>query len=314
MTKYLDISYMNFLIEPGHELSFATKVVSDYNATLTLMHKALVLKNYSRHTIKTYLHMFRRFLKYIHPMPLHKVTKTHIIEYHLWLIKECEISISYQNQSINALKFYIEKVLLYPPSRYDLPRPIKQKTLPKVLSLEEVSQIIKVTRNIKHKAILSLIYGAGLRISECVQMQLVDIDSAHMRIWVRNGKGKKDRITLLSNDLLTLLRDYYRIYRPKKWLFEGPTGNQYSVSSIRQVFNRSKRKAIGNSTATVHTLRHSFATHLLENGVNLRYIQQLLGHSSSKTTEIYTHVCSTQLTNITSPFDLLTKKVYLKEK
>jgi integrase/recombinase XerD len=161
---------------------------------------------------------------------------------------------------------------------------------------------------------LSLIYGAGLRISECVQMQLVDIDSAHMRIWVRNGKGKKDRITLLSNDLLVLLRAYYRIYRPKKWLFEGPTGNQYSVSSIRQVFNRSKRKALGNSTATVHTLRHSFATHLLENGVNLRYIQQLLGHSSSKTTEIYTHVSSTQLTNITSLFDLLTKKVYLKEK
>jgi integrase/recombinase XerD len=278
------------------------------------MQEELLLKNYSRHTLKTYLHMFRRFLEYIKPLPLHRVTEKHIIDYHLWLIKECKISISYQNQSVNALKFYIEKVLLYPASQYDLPRPIKQKTLPKVLSMKEVSTIIAVTRNIKHKAMLSLIYGAGLRISECVQMQLVDIDSAHMRIWVRNGKGKKDRITLLSNDLLVLLRDYYKIYRPKKWLFEGPTGNQYSVSSIRQVFNRSKRKALGNSNATVHTLRHSFATHLLENGVNLRYIQQLLGHSSSKTTEIYTHVSQTHLTNITSPFDLLTKKVYLKEK
>ena len=300
--------------EHFYEFDNPPKAVAGYTRALALMHQELLLKNYSIHTLKTYLHMFKQFLGYINPLPLHKVTKTHIIKYHLWLLTECKVSASYQNQSINAIKFYLEKVLKYPVSIYELPRPKKQKTLPKILSVEEVSQILEVTCNIKHKAILSLIYGAGLRISECVQMKIMDIDSAHMRIWVRNGKGKKDRITLLSHDLLDLLRNYYKIYRPKQWLFEGPHGQQYSASSIRQVFNRSKRKALGNSSATVHTLRHSFATHLLENGVNLRYIQQLLGHSSSKTTEIYTHVSTTHLTNIRSPFDLLPKKVYLKEK
>ncbi|WP_340201646.1 tyrosine-type recombinase/integrase [Ascidiimonas sp. W6] len=305
---------MKLSSEHLYEFSSSPKVGIDYTRALALMREELLLKNYSSHTLKTYLHMFRRFLEYIKPLPLHKVTKTHIINYHVWLVTECKVSASYQNQSINAIKFYIEKVLKYPVSIYELPRPKKQKTLPKVLSVEEVSQLLEVTHNIKHKAILSLIYGAGLRISECIQMKLIDIDSAHMRIWVRNGKGKKDRISLLSLDLLQLLRDYYRVYRPKQWLFEGPNAQPYSVSSIRQVFNRSKRKALGNSSATVHTLRHSFATHLLENGVNLRYIQQLLGHSSSKTTEIYTHVSTTHLTNIRSPFDLVFKKVYLKEK
>ncbi len=128
-----------------------------------------------------------------------------------------------------------------------------------------------------------------------------------MRVWVRNAKGKKDRITLLSPTLLKQLRTYYTIYKPKQWLFEGVKGKQYSVSSIRQVFNRSKKKARVNIPATVHTLRHSFATHLLDNGTNLRYIQKLLGHSSSKTTEIYTHVSTTNLTNITSPFEMLSK-------
>jgi integrase/recombinase XerD len=305
---------MNYSSAHLYKFNDPSKVVPDYDRALSLIREALLLKNYSSHTLKTYVHMFSRFLEYIKPLPLHRVTEKHIINYHIWLVTECKVSASYQNQSINAIKFYLEKVLRYPAVMYELPRPKKQKTLPRILSVEEVSKLITATRNIKHKAILSLIYGAGLRISECIQMQITDIDSTNMRIWVRNGKGKKDRITLLSQDLLVLLRDYYKVYRPKQWLFEGPTGGQYSTSSIRQVFNRAKIKARINAKATVHTLRHSFATHLLENGVNLRYIQQLLGHSSSKTTEIYTHVSQTHLTNITSPFDLLTKKVYLKEK
>ncbi len=280
----------------------------NYSLSLQLMHEKLILKNYSDNTIKTYTHMFKQFLKHIYPMPLHQVNKIHITAYHLWLVKKKNVSVSYQNQSINAIKFYIEKVLKHPVTVYDLERPAKQKTLPKVLSLEEVSRIIIATRNLKHKTILSVIYGAGLRISECISLKITDIDSSNMRIWVRNAKGKKDRITLLSNDLLQLMRDYFRVYKPKEWLFEGPKKNQYSASSIRQFFNRAKKEAQVNSPATVHTLRHSFATHLLENGTNLRYIQKLLGHNSSKTTEIYTHVCKTNLTNITSPFDLLNKK------
>ncbi len=281
----------------------------DYQLALDLMYQKLVLKNYSEHTIKTYRHMFKQFLRHIHPMSLHKVSTAHIMHYHHLLVTKRNVSASYQNQSINAIKFYIEKVLNLPKLQYDLCRPRKSKTLPKVISLEEVSRILDVTTNIKHKAILSVIYGCGLRISECINLKNEDIDSSNMRVWVRNAKGKKDRITLLSSSLLELLRDYYRIYKPKQWLFEGVNDKQYSTSSIRQVFNRSKKKALVNVPATVHTLRHSFATHLLDCGTNLRYIQKLLGHSSSKTTEIYTHVSTTNLTNITSPFEMLPKRV-----
>jgi len=279
----------------------------DYQLAMNLMYQKLVLKNYSKHTIKTYVHMFKQFLKHIDPMPLHQVSTAHIMHYHNELVTKRNVSASYQNQSINAIKFYIEKVLNLPKIQYDLCRPRRSKTLPKVMSLEEVSRILDVTSNIKHKAILSVIYGCGLRISECINLKNEDIDSSNMRIWVRNAKGKKDRITLLSPSLLELLRDYYRIYKPKQWLFEGAYDKQYSTSSIRQVFNRSKKRAGVNVPATVHTLRHSFATHLLDSGTNLRYIQKLLGHSSSKTTEIYTHVSTTNLTNITSPLEMLPK-------
>ncbi|WP_349664893.1 tyrosine-type recombinase/integrase [Cellulophaga lytica] len=208
---------------------------------------------------------------------------------------------------MNAIKFYIEKVLNLPKVQYDFCRPRKAKKLPKVLSLQEVADIITVTNNIKHKTILKMIYGCGLRISECVNLKVEDIDSNNMRVWVRNAKGNKDRITLLSPTMLAQLRAYYIVYKPKKWLFEGADGKQYSASSIRQVFNRSKKKARVHMPATVHTLRHSFATHLLDAGTNLRYIQKLLGHNSSKTTEIYTHVSTTNLINITSPLDMLPK-------
>ena len=279
----------------------------DYQQAMDLMLQKLILKNYSPNTIKTYMHMFKQFLIYMHPMPLHQVTTAHIMHYHKELVTIHKVSSSYQNQSINAIKFYIEKVLNLPKITYDFCRPRRSKTLPKVLSLEEVARILDNTNNIKHKAILSIIYGCGLRISECINLKVEDIDSSNMRVWVRNAKGKKDRITLLSPTLLKQLRAYYIIYKPKQWLFEGVKGKQYSVSSIRQVFNRSKKKARVNIPATVHTLRHSFATHLLDNGTNLRYIQKLLGHSSSKTTEIYTHVSTTNLTNITSPFEMLSK-------
>ena len=276
-----------------------------YQQALGVMKQQLILKNYSRNTINTYLHMFARFLKYISPMPLHQVNISIIEKYHLQLITDEGKSISFQNQSINAIKFYAEKVLNHPRTHYKLSRPKKAMTLPKVLTQDEVNSILEAAGNVKHRAILSVIYSGGLRISECINLQLTDIDSSAMRIWVRNAKGKKDRITLLSPRILKLLRNYYLIYRPKKWLFEGPDHKQYSASSIRSIFKRAKRKARVGAPATVHTLRHSFATHLLENGTNLRYIQQLLGHNSSKTTEIYTHVSNSNLTAITSPFDLL---------
>ena len=279
----------------------------NYQMALDLMLQKLILKKYSPNTIKTYMHMFKQFLGYMHPMPLHQVTKAHIMHYHKELVSKHNVSSSYQNQSINAIKFYIEKVLELPKVKYDFCRPRKAKTLPKVLSLEEVSSILSATRNIKHKTILSVIYGCGLRISECVNLKVEDIDSSNMRVWVRNAKGQKDRITLLSPSLLEQLREYYKLYRPNEWLFEGPKGKQYSVSSIRKVFNRSKKKARVIIPATVHSLRHSFATHLLDSGTNLRFIQKLLGHNSSRTTEIYTHVSTSNLVNIESPFEKIVK-------
>lgn len=160
-----------------------------------------------------------------------------------------------------------------------------------------------VPQNLKHKALLTTLYSAGLRMGELLNLRLTDIDSDHMRIWVREGKGAKDRLTVLSGHLLDLLRLYYRQYRPKTYLFEGPDGRPYSATSVRKVLRRATESAGIKKSIRPHTLRHSFATHLLEQGTNLRYIQSLLGHSSAKTTEIYTHVSSKKREEVRSPLD-----------
>ncbi len=254
----------------------------DYQNAIEKMATKLQLRRYSSSTQKVYLTMFKSFLGFSYPTPLHHIGQDAILNYQKHLVIYRKVSASYQNQSINAIKFYTEQVLGLPRTVYQLDRPLKPKRLPNVLAQHEVSEILNATNNIKHKAILSVIYGCGLRISESIALRIVDIDSINQRIWVRNAKGRKDRITLLPASLLGLLRSYYKAYRPKTWLFEGPDGNQYSDTSIRKVFNRAKHSANIKKPATVHTLRHSFATHLLENGTNLRYIQKLLGHSSSK--------------------------------
>ncbi len=286
----------------------------EYQNALERMNTKLQLRRYSDSTCKVYLMMFRNFLRYTYPTPLHHVGHDMILEYQKHLVLDRKVSASYQNQSINAIKFYAEQVLGLERTVYDLERPRKSKRLPNVLAQQEVAQLLNNVYNIKHKAILSTIYGCGLRISECAALKIVDIDSINHRVWVRDGKGRKDRITLLPESLLVQLRNYYKVYKPDTWLFESPNGQPYSVSSIRKVFNRAKRAAKILKPATVHTLRHSFATHLLENGTNLRYIQRLLGHSSSRTTEIYTHVCETDLTNIESPLESIANGVYLKGK
>jgi integrase/recombinase XerD len=182
----------------------------------------------------------------------------------------------------------------------------KEKTLPSVLSSEEVIEILKATENIKHRAILMTIYSAGLRISESINLKIRDIDSNRMQIRVEQGKGKVDRYTLLSEKTLLILRQYFKEYRPKVWLFEGLIkGEQYSTRSIQNIFQAAVKKAGITKDVSVHTLRHSFATHLLENGTDLRYIQNLLGHANSKTTEIYTHITTKGFDQIKSPLDKL---------
>lgn len=280
-------------------------IVENYRTLLEVMRVKLLTARYSDSTRDSYLFMFREFLRYVYPKPLHQLGKWDIVQFQAHLISTKNISASYQNQSINAIKFYLEHVLGHDRQFFQLERPRKGKRLPQILSMEEVRSILKACDNVKHKAILTTIYSAGLRMGEAMALKIGDVDSDHMRIWVRGGKGDKDRITVLSPHLLTVLRTYFLQYRPQEYLFEGPNGGPYSASSVRKVLQRAVAKAGIAKEIKPHTLRHSFATHLLEHGTNLRYIQTLLGHTSAKTTEIYTHVSSKNLEDIKSPLDYM---------
>ena len=210
---------------------------------------------------------------------------------------------SYQNLMINAIKFFYEQLLKRPREEYDLPRAKEPHLLPNILSVEEVLRLFECTGNRKHRLLLMLAYSGGLRISEVVNLELADVDSRRMVIHLRAAKGKRDRVVMLSEVFLEELREYYRRYRPKRWVFEGQTGERYSVRSIQLVFRAAVKKAGIRKRITFHGLRHCFATHLLEGGTDLRRIQELLGHRSIKTTLRYTHVATTDLAKVTSPLD-----------
>lgn len=226
-----------------------------------------------------------------------------ILCYWLELIQKNQISSSQQNQRINAIKFYYEKVLGREKEYYKLDRPRKEKKLPNVLSKEEVGMMIKITGNIKHKCLIALIYSCGIRRSEAINMKLEDIDSKRMLIKIRGAKGKKDRYVQLSPVILNLLREYYKKEQPKKWLFEGFNDKQYSETSIFNVIGNAAKRAGIKKRVYPHILRHSFATHHLEQGTDLRYIQEWLGHESSRTTEIYTHVSKSNFINFRNPIE-----------
>jgi site-specific recombinase XerD len=264
----------------------------------------LELKIYALNTAKTYINMFERFINHYKDKELTHINENDIRTY-LQLLVQQEKSDSYINQMINSIKFYYEVVLEMPNRFYSIERPIKKETLPKVISLEEVQSIIKNTNNIKHKCIVSLLYSAGLRRNELLNLKLEDIDSKRMVITVKNGKGNKDRQTILSAAVLTDLRTYYKEWKPKKYLFESPNGGQYSANSVIKIIKVAANKARIRKNITPHMLRHSFATHLLENGTDLRYIQVLLGHNSTRTTEVYTQVAINNIKAIKSPIELL---------
>ena len=209
------------------------------------------------------------------------------------------------NGKINAVKFYFEKVKQQPQMFFNIPRPKKPLTLPKMLSKTEVLRLFKVIDNTKHLLIIKLCYGMGLRVSEIVKLKITHIDSQRMQVLIKGAKGKKDRYVNLPESVLELLRGYYKEYRPKEWLFEGQYGGSYSARSVQAIFKRAMIKANINKSIGVHGLRHSYATHLLESGADLRFIQQLLGHYSIKTTQIYTHVSNSALANLKSPLDTL---------
>jgi len=263
----------------------------------------MVRLGYSPKTIKTYLSNIGLFLKYSKGI----CTTESINRYLLYLLEEKHSSHSYCNQAINGIKFYARKYGDITENEVlKLQRPKKEKKLPKVMDKTEVKELLEVTVNLKHKTELMLAYSCGLRVSEVAAMKIRDIDSKRMVVMVKQGKGRKDRQALLSKLMLEQLREYYRSYKPKEWLFENQTrSGPISVRSLQNVFNTAARKAGINKPVTFHSLRHSFATHLLESGVDLRYIQELLGHSSSKTTEIYTHVSLQSIQKIANPLDTL---------
>lgn len=260
-------------------------------------------KRYSLSTQTTYIAYFKDFQHYFSENKLEDISIESINQYILKLIKINKISSSEQNQRINAIKFYYEKVLGREKQYFSIDRPRTASNLPKVLSKNEVQQILNQCNNLKHKCILALIYSAGLRRSELINLKITDIISERGQIRISGAKGNKDRYTLLSNWLLTSLREYYKQYKPQIWLFEGAAGVQYSATSIAHILKSASIKAGIKRNITPHMLRHSFATHLLEQGTDLRYIQELLGHSSSKTTEIYTHVSTKNISMIKNPLD-----------
>lgn len=277
---------------------------SDGIAQIEKFKQYLRSKRYSESTITTYSEALKSFLVFYREKVIAEITNEDVVVYNNDYILKNNLSASYQNQTINAIKLFFKIIHDSKMVIDELHRPKNAKTLPNVLSKEETFRLIDLTTNLKHKTLLALIYSSGLRISEAINMKITDIDSKRMLIHVKNAKGKKDRYTLLSTKVLELLKDYYTIYKPKTFLFEGQYGEQYSSRSAQSVLHQSAKKAGITKRISLHTLRHSFATHLLENGTDLRYIQDLLGHSSPKTTMIYTHVSSTSLKNIINPFDM----------
>ncbi len=263
----------------------------------------LKLKGYSPKTIKSYRNNVTRFLTYAAKAP-EKITNDDIRKYMLFLLEEQGTSHSYVNQALSAIKIYFKEVLDRDDIAYHLPRPKKEKTLPEILSKEEVGRILSNIQNIKHRAILYLVYSSGLRVGEVVRLKVNDLDQDRMLLRVEQGKGRKDRYTLLSQVALDIVNKYMAIEEPEDRLFPGGKEDSFLTErSVQKVFKDACDKADIKKNVSVHTLRHSFATHLLESGTDIRYIQELLGHSSSKTTEIYTHVSNNSIRKIRSPLD-----------
>lgn len=263
------------------------------------------LRAYSPITIKYYTENVSRFAKHFGKSP-ELLGEDEIREYLHYCITDKHLSESTTNYIYSSLKFFYTKTLGRGWNVEYLARAKERKKLPVILSKSEVKSILDACDNLKHKTILSTIYAAGLRVSEAVKLSVSDIDSKNMQIIVRDGKGKKDRYTLLSKSNLDLLREYWKEYHPNTYLFIGDDGVCHlSPRTVQRVFTYARDKAGIKKKATVHTLRHSFATHLLESGCDICYIQRLLGHTSIETTTIYLHLRRMDLINIKSPFDSL---------
>lgn len=263
----------------------------------------LKIKRYSYNTISAYRNAIKKFIVFHNGINLEKLTKKDI---ELFINKQVineGVSQSYQKQMVGAIKFLYNDLLRKNYDLFYLYPKRREHKLPEILSKTEIKLLISSFTNIKHKAIISTIYSAGLRLEECLNLKIIDIDSENNIIRVRSGKGNKDRNVLLSDKLIRILRNYYKIYRPTEYLFEGQNGGKYSASSVQSIMRTALKKNNIKKHATPHTLRHSFASHLLESGTDIRIIQEILGHNDIRTTQIYTHISSVNIKSVKSPFD-----------
>jgi len=265
----------------------------------------LRLKSYSPNTLRTYSIEFAQLLYLLKDYPVKDLSPEKLQSYFLYCTKALKLSENGIHSRMNAIKFYFEQVLHREKMFFDIPRPKKPLLLPKSLNTVEVKKLFEVTDNIKHRLILQLCYGMGLRVSEIVHLKIEDIDSVSMRVLIQCGKGKKDRYVNLPQSVLEDLRNYYMVFRPKQFLFEGQSGGQYTIRSAQLVFGTAMKKAGIQKTIGIHGLRHSYATHLLEYGTDISFIQKLLGHNDIKTTLRYTHITSPAIQGIKSPLDRL---------
>ncbi len=299
------------IIKSSEERNDFDSVVDPINLhVLKAMRDHLILKAYSKSTIKTYINEMQQLLYRLGKIPADDLQPEHLKRYFVYCFEKLHLSENTLHSRMNAVKFYYEQVLHRERFFWDIPRPKKPLQLPKLLNEDELRRLFNALTNKKHKAMLFTAYSAGLRVSEIVQLKISHIDSERMQIFIENAKGKKDRFVNLSPMLLDILRAYIKEYspRPITYLFESEqTGAAYPTRTVQQIFSNAKSKAGILKDVGIHSLRHSFATHLLDKGTDIRYIKELLGHFDIKTTERYLHVSKRQLVNILSPLDELFK-------
>ena len=283
---------------------YFTELSAEAIKKVELYQRWLKSRRYSENTIKTYNDALMLFLSHYKDQTISSLTNQDIINFNNDHIIKNKLSSSYQNQFVSALKLFFNKIEEKQIQVDLIHRPKRSHSYPNVLSKEEVKKILNAPFNIKHKAMLSITYACGLRCGEVLKLKPADIESKRGLLLIKDAKGKRDRIAPLSQKIVELLRTYYLAYKPKVFLFEGITaGTMYDERSFQYVLKQNVKRAGIQKPVTLHWLRHSFATHLLESGTDLRYIQEILGHKSSRTTEIYTHVSKKSIQNIASPFD-----------
>ena len=265
----------------------------------------LLLRNYSDRTCRAYLRCVSNFARHFGKSP-DQLGPPHIREYQLYLVKQKQCSWAVFNQTVCALRFFYNTTMGCKEMIEEMPYPRFEKRLPVVLSQTEVAALLQAVKNLKHRTLLTTIYATGLRVSEVTNLLVSDIDSSRMIVQVRQGKGRKDRFVMLSPNLLTLLRQYWKAYHPRHWLFPGQNpSDPINNATAYRICQQAAQAAKLSKSISPHTLRHSFATHLLEAGTDLRTIQLLLGHRNLKTTAVYLHVSTLALSSTISPLDLL---------